>query len=188
MSNKLTIVGISGSLRKESYNTKLLHALKELMPEDMELHIVSFADLPIYNEDIDIPTVERRPKEVEIFREELAKGSGYIFALPEYNYSIPGGFKNAFDWASRGKDSPLLHKPVSLMGATMGAWGTLRMQLAFHPLFQYMNMKPVYKPEIMIASAQNKFNEKGQLIDDVAKDFIRKNLQNLKQLILESNK
>ena len=140
MNGPIHWVGISGSLRKESFNTWLLHAVQELLPSGVTMDIISIADIPLYNADLDLPSVKERPGPVTIFRQALAKANGLVIVSPEYNYSIPGGLKNAIDWASRGEDSPLLKKPVALMGATPGMWGTVRMQQAFHPLFQFLNM------------------------------------------------
>lgn len=185
MDNNLQFVGMSGSLRKGSFNTMLLKALNDLMPQGTSLNIVSFTEVPMYNADLDLPAVQVRPESVQRFREALAKADGLVIVSPEYNYSIPGGLKNAIDWASRGEDSPLLRKPVALMGATPGLWGTVRMQTAFHPVFLFLDMKPVYKPEILIAQANKKFDERGALTDDTAKSLIRKKLQALKDLILQ---
>ncbi|MBW3546143.1 MAG: NAD(P)H-dependent oxidoreductase, partial [Bacteroidetes bacterium] len=146
------------------------------------------AHVPVYNADLDMPTASERPKEVEAFRDILAKADGLVIASPEYNYGIPGGLKNAIDWASRGKDSPLLGKPVALMGATPGMWGTARMQQAFLPLFQYLNMKPVYKPEILLARAKQKFDENGRLIDNDTREFLRQKIVALQQMIINTEK
>lgn len=175
-------VGISGSLRKESFNTWLLHAVNELLPGNVTMDILPIGDIPLYNGDLDIPAVSKRPDAVNIFRKALAKADGVIIVSPEYNYSIPGGLKNAIDWASRGEDSPLLKKPVALLGATPGMWGTVRMQQAFHPLFQFLNMQPVYQPEILIAQAKEKFDSRGKLTDEKAKQLIRKKLETLQKL------
>ena len=174
--------GMSGSLRKESFNTWLLHAVEELIPEGVSLEITSIENIPLYNEDLDIPTAGQRPPAVQEFRDAISRAEGIVIVSPEYNYSIPGGLKNAIDWASRGADSPLKNKPVALLGATPGMWGTVRMQQAFQPLFQYLNMQPVYQPEVLIAQAKEKFDAKGQLKDEKAKDIIRKKLNNLKSL------
>jgi chromate reductase len=175
--------GISGSLRKGSYNTKLLHTVTALLPEDTTIEILSIADLPLYNADLDVPAAAERPASVAAFRNALARAGGLVIVSPEYNYSIPGGLKNAIDWASRGADSPLLNMPVCVMGATTGMWGTVRMQLAFHAVFQFLNMKPVYKPEVLVAQAPSKFNDNGEFTDENAKVLIKKQLENLKQLI-----
>ncbi|WP_131539084.1 NADPH-dependent FMN reductase [Pedobacter nototheniae] len=178
MENK-KIVGLCGSLRKGSYNAMLLNAVAGLIPKGMEMEIVSFEDLPMYNADNDLPEVSERPASVTKFRDALAKAECFVIVSPEYNYSIPGGLKNAIDWASRGKDSPLMHKPVALMGATQGMWGTVRMQTAFLPVFTFLNMNPVLQPEVLVAQAQNKFNADGNLTDEKAIDLIKRKLENL---------
>lgn len=108
MNNHQHWVGISGSLRKESFNTWLLYSVQELLPDNVIMDIVSIADLPLYNADIDMPVVDKRPEPVCEFRKSLDKADGLVIVSPEYNYSIPGGLKNAIDWASRGEDSPVL--------------------------------------------------------------------------------
>ncbi|GHT78775.1 NAD(P)H-dependent FMN reductase [Bacteroidia bacterium] len=178
----LKIAGICGSLRKDSYNKKLLQAAADLLPEGMELLMVGFDTIPLYNEDLDTPNAIP-PEIVTAFRTALADADGLLIVSPEYNYSIPGGLKNALDWASRGKESPLKGKPVSLMGATPGAWGTVRMQLAFLPFFRLFDMKLVMQPEILVAQVHTKFDEKGNFTDEMAKKFIRQNLENLKNQI-----
>jgi chromate reductase, NAD(P)H dehydrogenase (quinone) len=175
--------GLSGSLRAGSLNTMLLRAIGELLPESCTMDIIEYADVPLYNADLDLPAAKERPASVTRLRNELAKADGLIIVSPEYNYSIPGGLKNAIDWASRGADSPLLRKPVALMGATPGMWGTVRMQLAFHAVFQFLDMKPVQKPEILIAQANTKFDEQGRFTDETAKELIRKKLAALKALV-----
>ena len=185
MNNKIHLVGMSGSLRKGSFNTSLLQAITSMLPENVTMDIVSVAEIPLYNADLDLPDVAGRPLPVQNFRDQLAKADGIVFVSPEYNYSIPGGLKNAIDWASRGEDSPLLHKPVAVMGATPGLWGTVRMQMAFQPIFLFLDMKPVFKPEVLIAQAKNKFNEQGQLTDPIAIDLVKKKLKGLKDLILQ---
>lgn len=187
MSEMLQFVGFSGSLRKGSYNTKLLHAVAELLPQDVTFETASI-DMPLYNEDLDVPQAAERPAHAQTFRDILAKADGIVIVSPEYNFSIPGGLKNAIDWASRGKDSPLLNKPVALMGATPGLWGTVKMQVAFHTVFQFLNMKPVYKPEVLVNQAKNKFDENGKLIDEATREIVKKQLHALKDLIIQLRK
>ena len=181
----IQFAAISGSLRKGSFNTILLNNLSELLPEDVSMEILSIADIPLYNADLDLPEAKQRPESVNRFREGLTRANCIVFVSPEYNYSIPGGLKNAIDWASRGEDSPLLRKPVAVMGATPGLWGTIRMQLAFQSVFLFLDMHPVLKPEILIAQAAKKFNAEGKLTDEMAKDLIRKKLVGLKSLVLK---
>ena len=179
MEKNKKIVGLCGSLRKGSYNAKLLKIAGSLLPKGIEFKIVSFNDVPVYNADNDVPEASERPESVNKFREALADADAFIISSPEYNYSIPGGLKNAIDWASRGKDSPLMHKPVALIGATQGMWGTVRMQTAFLPVFTFLNMNPVLQPEVLIAQAQNKFDENDELTDDKTLSLIKRKVDNL---------
>ena len=183
MSDYIQLLGLSGSLRKGSYNTMLLKAALQLLPTDVSMEIISIEDIPLYNADLDLPSSKQRPRPVEHFRKMLTDADGILISSPEYNYSIPGGLKNAIDWASRGEDSPLLRKPVAVIGATTGLWGTTRMQLAFHNVFLFLDMKPVYKPEVLVAQAEKKFDKNGNLIDEMAKKLLKQKLEALKELI-----
>jgi len=183
MSDYFQLVGISGSLRKGSFNTMLLKAASQVLPFNVSMEIISIEDIPLYNADLDLPSAKQRPQPVEHFRKMLTDADGILISSPEYNYSIPGGLKNAIDWASRGEDSPLLRKPVAVIGATTGLWGTTRMQLAFHNVFLFLDMKPVYKPEVLVAQAEKKFDKIGNLIDEVAKKILKQKLEALKEMI-----
>ena len=183
MSDYFQLVGLSGSLRKGSYNTMLLKAASQLLPLNVSMEIISIEDIPLYNADLDLPSAKRRPEPVEQFRKMLTDADGILISSPEYNYSIPGGLKNAIDWASRGEDSPLLRKPVAVIGATTGLWGTTRMQVAFHNVFLFLDMKPVYKPEVLVAQAEKKFDKNGNLIDEMAKKLLKQKLEALKEMI-----
>ena len=183
MSDFIQLVGMSGSLRKGSYNTLLLKAAAQLLPTDVSMDIVSIGDIPLYNADLDLPAAKQRPESVEHFRKMLTDADGILISSPEYNYSIAGGLKNAIDWASRGEDSPLLRKPIAVIGATTGLWGTARMQVAFHNIFLFLDMKPVYKPEVLVAQAEKKFDKDGNLIDEMARKLVKQKLEALKEMI-----
>jgi len=183
MSDFIQFVGLSGSLRKGSFNTMLLKAAAQLLPTDVSMEIISIEDIPLYNADLDLPVAKQRPPSVEHFRKMLTDADGIVIASPEYNYSIPGGLKNAIDWASRGEDSPLLRKPIAVIGATTGLWGTARMQVAFHNVFLFLDMKPVYKPEVLVSQAEKKFDAKGNLTDEMTKKLLKQKLEALKEMI-----
>ena len=168
-----------------SYNTMLLNEVTQMLPEGVTMEIARYDAVPLYNADLDTPSAEKRPPAVQEFRTKLAAADALVIVSPEYNYSIPGGLKNAIDWASRGDDSPLMHKPVALMGVTPGMWGTVRMQLAFHAVFQFLNMKAVYKPEVLINQAKSKFNGHGKLADEATKEIVRKQLSALRELVMK---
>ncbi len=179
MRDELRFVGISGSLRRESYNTKLLNAALGLLPEGVTMEIARIGDLPLYNSDME---TDDPPESVRKFRDILSGADAFVFVSPEYNYSVPGTLKNAIDWASRAKDSPFAGKPVAVMGATQGTWGTVRMQIAFRPIFQFLNMTPVNKPEVLVAQAQNKFDAGGRLTDEPTISIVRQQLAELRKL------
>ena len=183
MSDYIQLAGMSGSLRKGSYNSMLLKAAAQLLPTGVSMEIISIEDIPLYNADLDLPAAKQRPQTVEHFRRMLTDADGILISSPEYNYSVPGGLKNAIDWASRGEDSPLLRKPVAVIGATTGLWGTTRMQMSFHNIFLFLDMKPVYKPEVLVAQAEKKFDKDGNLIDEMAKKLLRQKLEALKGMI-----
>jgi len=185
--NTIRFVGISGSLRQASYNTKLLREAARLVPDGVTMEILSIDDIPLYNEDLDVPQVSERPAPVQYLRGRIGSADGLVIASPEYNYGIPGGLKNAIDWLSRGDDSPLKEKPIALIGASLSMMGTVRMQIDFLSIFLYLNMRPVYQPEVFIADAQKKFDEEGSLLDDKARGLIREKLEGLKGVILNSH-
>ncbi|MDR0437240.1 MAG: NAD(P)H-dependent oxidoreductase [Bacteroidales bacterium] len=183
MENQLKIVALCGSLRKDSYNKKLIQLAQTLSPEQMTITLVPYDDVPYYNQYLDTP--DAMPKSVSVFKQVLEEADGFLIVSPEFNYSIPGALKNALDWASRGNPSPLFGKPVSLMGATMGTLGTIQMQNVFLSFFRLMNMPLVLQPQILISQAQTKFDEVGNFTDEKGKQFIQQSLENLKLLILK---
>jgi chromate reductase, NAD(P)H dehydrogenase (quinone) len=169
MTETVHLLGISGSLRDKSYNTALLKAAVELLPEHMTMEIFDLSPIPMYDEDI---RVKGFPQPVDALRNKIYKANALLIATPEYNYSIPGVLKNALDWASRPPDPPLNEKPVAIMGASSGSFGTVRAQMALRQLFVITNMYPVNKPEVLISRAQEKFDAEGRLIDQPTREIV----------------
>lgn len=167
--NPLHILGISGSLRKDSYNSMLLEAAAELMPPGMSLEIFDLADLPMYNPDDEKPF----PQAVLEFRTRLAQADAVLIATPEYNSSISAALKNAIDWASRPPKQPLNGKPVAIMGASTGNFGTLRAQLHLRQILTHVGALPLGKPEVLVGRAEQAFDADGYLVDKVARGFLR---------------
>lgn len=163
------VLGICGSLRKSSYNRAALRAASELLPDGMSLTIAEIADIPLYNEDV---RQAGFPPPVQRLREAIAGADALLFATPEYNYSVSGVLKNAIDWASRPPDQPFNGKPVAIMGATAGLWGTSRAQYHLRQSCVFLNMLPINKPEVLIAQAQNKFDAEGRLTDQTTRDLL----------------
>ncbi len=163
MEKKLHIVGMSGSLRKASFNRMLLQAAGELMPKNAELEILEIGHLPFYNEDLDR---DGAPAQVQEFRRRVAAADALLFAVTEYNYSMSAVLKNAVDWASRPvATSGLKGKPAAVMGASGGQFGSVRAQLHFRHVAVFCDMHMVNKPEIMVREPGKKFDAEGRLTD-----------------------
>ena len=176
------VFAVAGSLRKESWNKKLLRAAVELVPPGMMIHqFDGLGDLPPYNADLD---TEPRPEPVRALKQMLAACDGLLIATPEYNYGIPGVLKNAIDWASRPPaTSPLLGKVALLMGASTGMVGTARAQQQLRQNFVFTKTTVLPQPEILVARAAEKFDAEGRLIDEVAKQLIAERLAALGEWI-----
>lgn len=167
------LLGISGSLRKNSLNTAALRACQELLPAGVTLSLFDIASIPLYNEDV---REQGFPPPVQQLREQIAAADALIFATPEYNYSIPGVLKNAIDWASRPPEQPFENKPIALIGATPGGFGTSRSQYHLRQVFIYLNGLLLNRPEVMISSAPSKFDAQGKLIDTATAEQLSKML------------
>jgi len=163
----LLVLGISGSLRKASYNTALLHAAV-LMPPGMMLEVFDLSPLPMFNQDFEKPF----PEAVVAFRDKLAQADAILIATPEYNSSITGALKNALDWASRSPQPPLQGKPAAIMGASTGNFGTLRAQLHLRQILTHVGALPLGKPEVLVARAELVFDAKGKLVDAATRGFL----------------
>jgi len=164
------VLGVSGSLRKSSYNTALLAAASELLPEGMTLEIFDISSIPLYDEDV---RSLGYPKAVREFRDRIAAADALLIATPEYNYSIPGVLKNAIDWASRPPDYLLDGKPVAIMGASTGSFGTVRAQMHLRHVCVGCNMLPLNEPEVLVMRAQEKFDASGRLADETTRGLVR---------------
>ena len=176
MTTPLHILGISGSLRKKSFNTAALHAAQELLPPGVSTEIFDLAPIPIYNEDV---REQGFPEPVQQFRAKIAEADAVLIVSPEYNYSIPGPLKNALDWASRPPDQPFDGKPIAIMGASPGSIGTARGQYHLRQLFVFLNGMVLNRPEVMISAAHTKVDERGRLADQASREQIAKLLQAL---------
>jgi len=167
---EIHVLGISGSLRRGSYNTGLLRAASELLPEGMTLQTFDLSSIPLYNDDV---RALGYPKPVQEFRDRIAAADALLIATPEYNYSIPGVLKNAIDWASRPPDPPLDAKPVAMMGASTGNFGTVRAQMHLRQVCVYCDMFLLNRPEVLVMRAQEKFDANGRLVDETTRGFVR---------------
>jgi chromate reductase len=170
------ILGFAGSLRKGSYNRSLLRAALELLPEDAELEVFDLEGIPLYNQDLENQPAER----VKEFKAKIRAADAILIATPEYNYSIPGVLKNAIDCASRPYgDNAFAHKPVALMGASVGMMGSGRAQYHLRQCFVFLSCFALNQPEVMVPFAQEKIDKDGRVTDQKTRELIKQLLENL---------
>ena len=176
MSRQVRILGIAGSLRRDSYNRALLRAAIELVPEGATIETFELDGIPGFNQDDE----QKPPAKVVELKKRIREADAVLIVTAEYNYSVPGVLKNAIDWASRPYDDSAWNgKPVAIMGASIGATGTARAQYHLRQMFVFLNMFPVNQPEVMIGNASERFDADGNLTHEATKDFIRQLLQSL---------
>lgn len=164
------IAVIVGSLRKDSFNRKLALSLANLAPTGFTLEQTRIDDLPFYNQDDDA----NQSTTVKRFKAEIAAAQGLLFVTPEYNRSIPGGLKNAIDWASRpwGQNS-FARKPSAVIGASVGAIGTAVAQQSLRSVLSFCNSPQMNAPEAYIHFKPGLITDDGQVTDDGTADFLR---------------
>jgi chromate reductase len=172
------ILGISGSLRKASYNSAVLRAAQQLTPGSTMIALADISAIPMYNEDVREAGL---PPSVVSLVEQIATADAVLIATPEYNYTIPGVLKNAIDWVSKAPDQPFRHKPVAIMGASMGAIGTARAQYDLRKVFVFLDAHVLNQPEIMVAAAHTRFDADGHLTDETTLKLIREQIVALKE-------
>ncbi len=172
----MTVLGIAGSIRAQSYNRAVLRLAAELLPDSAVLDIFGLDAIPIFNQDGEATA----PSQVVDFKRRIQLADAILIVTPEYNYSVPGVLKNAIDWASRlCGDSAWAGKPSAIMGASAGALGTVRAQYHLRQIFVSLNVFPINQPEVMISNAQARFSAEGELTDSATKNLIRQLLLNL---------
>jgi chromate reductase len=161
----MTILGISGSLRQDSYNTMLLRNV----PLELELWD-GLKEIPPYDEDDD---VEPTPPAVARMRAAVAGADAIVFATPEYNASVPGQLKNAVDWLSRPRgEAALANKPVAVIGASTGAFGAVWAQSELRKVLATAGAR-VVEVEVAVSHAQTRFDGNGELVDEILKEQLQ---------------
>lgn len=172
----LNVICICGSLRKASYNRMVMNALPALAPANMKLsEAPPFSEFPLYN--VDLHESAGVPPAVQKLVDAVRAADGVIFNSPEYNFSIPGGLKNAIDWVSRVPNQPFAGKPVAIQSATGGPLGGGRMQYDLRRAMQFMDAVTLGKPEIFIGNCSQKIDAKtGRITDEQTVGFIRQQL------------
>jgi chromate reductase len=173
----MRILGVSGSLREGSFNTSLLRAAVEAAPDGVELERwEGLAELPLYHEALD---TDDAPKSVRRLRETWGSADAILFATPEYNGSVPGGLKNAIDWASRPRlENALRNKTVAVAGASTGQFGALWAQQDLKRILGIAGAR-VVGTEIPIGRAPERFDNEGRLLDGELFEQLRLHLTTL---------
>jgi chromate reductase, NAD(P)H dehydrogenase (quinone) len=179
----MNVVTICGSLRKGSYNRMVMNALPGLAPEGMTLkEAPPFAQFPLY--DADIQNSTGFPAPVTALADAIRAADGVIIVTPEYNFSIPGGLKNAIDWVSRLKDQPFAGKPVALQSASPGPVGGARVQYDLRKAMAFLDGFVLNKPEIFVGGCALKIDEKtGTITDEATRNFIKTQLAAFQKFI-----
>jgi chromate reductase, NAD(P)H dehydrogenase (quinone) len=172
------ILGISGSLRRDSYNSAALRAAQELAPDGVKIALADISAIPLYNDDV---RLEGLPPSVVSLGEQITSADAVLIATPEYNYSIPGVLKNTIDWVSKVPEMPFRHKPIAILGASQGAIGTARSQYDLRKVFVSQDAYVLNQPEVMIGTAQTRFDADGRLTDEKTRELIGKQLVALKE-------
>jgi chromate reductase, NAD(P)H dehydrogenase (quinone) len=168
----LRILGICGSLRRESYNRLALGTAREQAPDGVVLETFDrLRDIPPYDDDL--RAAAGFPAAVGALREAIRAADALLFVSPEYNYSVPGQLKNAIDWASRAPDQPFQDKPVAIMGASPGVVGTARMQHHLRQCLVFLDARVLSRPEVMIGQVAGKFDASGRLVDEATAQQIK---------------
>lgn len=163
------LLGICGSMRLASLNRALLVAVGESLPAGATLEIYPTVELPIFSSD------RAETDAVTAMKTAIGAADGVVFGVPEYNYSIPGGFKNALDWMSTPlTTAPLRGKPVAMVGAATGMSGTIRAQTHLRQILLFSDSPTLAQPEVLIPRAQERFDASGRLVDESTRALLRR--------------
>jgi len=163
----MKIVGIAGSLRSGSFNAALLRAAVEECPAASTIEIESIRGIPLY--DGDVEAAQGIPARATELKDRIASADGLLLVTPEYNNSIPGAFKNAIDWLTRPPADigrVFKNRPVGLIGASPGAYGTIQAQGAWLPVFRTLGMRPWFGQLMYVGNAAKVFDASGKLVDE----------------------
>jgi len=178
MKNKIKILAFAGSLRKDSYNKALIKIAEEETPENVEVEVFDLADIPLFNEDVEIQGL---PAAVQELRDKIEAADALLIAAPEYSNFLSGVLVNALNWASRTVDGrkPLLGKPVAVMSASTSGFGGVRAQMQMKAMSYALHIHLLDNFSVTVSRAQDKFDAEGNLIDDGVRDKISQLLGDL---------
>lgn len=176
----MKILGIAGSLRKDSYNKLLLRSAIEVLPAGVAMEIFDLKDIPLFNQDVQD---QGFPDPVAAFHKRIKEADCLLIASPEYNYSFTGVLKNAIDWASRpSKSPPILRKPAAIVSASPSGFGGARGVLHLRQVLMALDMQVVALPELNVSNAKDAFDADGILKDEVLRERLSKLINKLVQL------
>lgn len=174
------LVGLCGSLRAGSYNHHALRLAAEVLPEGMALELLDWRALPVFDADL---LARGEPAAVRELKQRIAAADGVVIATPEYNFSIPGGLKNALDWLSRGDARCFQDKPVAILSAATGPLGGARVQYDLRRVLLYLDAAVLAKPEVFIGAAASKFDDQGRCTDVATHRFVGDQMRAFQQWI-----
>ncbi|MFC3570250.1 NADPH-dependent FMN reductase [Paracoccus simplex] len=167
-----TILGLSGSLRRASFNAGLLRAAADVAPEGARIQIGSIREVPLYNADLE--DASGLPAAVRTLQAQLAEADGLLLVTPEYNNGVPGVFKNAIDWMSRGDGLAMfVGKPVAVIGASPGGFGTILAQSHWLPVLRTLKAELWAEGRLMVSRAGSVFDDQGNLTDAKTRETLR---------------
>jgi NAD(P)H-dependent FMN reductase len=184
MSTPIKILGISGSLRRQSFNTALLKAMQSVTGLDIELEVASLHGIPLY--DGDLEQQEGIPQAVQDLKARILANDGLLLATPEYNNSMPGVFKNAIDWLSRPPaDIPAVfgNRPVAVIGASPGGFGTILSQNAWLPVLKTLGTRQWAGGRLMVSRAHQLVDANGDMTDEATHKLLRDFIQGFAQFV-----
>ena len=166
LGSKLGILAISGSARKGSFNTALLEAAKELLPENAAMEVFDVSVFPMFNQDLE----RTPPPSVVEFKRKIREADAILFATPEHNFSVSALLKNAIEWGNRpDEDNSWDGKPAAIVSASNGPRGGARAQLHLRHIMADLNMFPINQPQLYVARAQDVFDADRRLVDERVK-------------------
>lgn len=166
-----TILGLSGSLRRASFNAGLLRAAADLAPDGTTIEIGEIHHVPLY--DADDEAANGLPASVQRLQAQLGAADGLLLVTPEYNNGIPGVFKNVIDWMSRGPGLKMfVGKPVALIGASPGGFGTTQAQTHWLQVLRTLRTQPWFEGRMMVSHASKLFDQDGNLTDDATRETL----------------
>lgn len=183
--NSISVLGLCGSLRFHSYNMGLLRAARDILPAGMHLHIADLGTLPLLNQDLEQAPL---PQSIIHLRQQIEEADALLFATPEHNHTVPSILTNAIHWASRPPTSVLEGKPVAIMGASTGWFGTVRAQNHLRQICQATHMIVLQRPEVFVPKAEEKFDAQGNLLDESTKQKVSLLLESFAQWIQQLRK